>query len=150
MDCLQLIKEAVLQQYGVDVTERTRKRSVADARFAVMNALAERFNYSQVGKAFGMQHGSVIHATKQHEYLNKTQTAYAAIYSLSREVMDKQGVVDTKTVAELQAELAQVKEMLQATKLRNERLAKEVQAKAAEVASYKPYKKLYFQLGEAV
>jgi hypothetical protein len=146
MYCLNKIREAVLEQYGVDVTERTRKRTVADARFAVISALNERYNKSEIARAFDLNRGSVIHAVKQHEYLIKTQSVYSAIYELTRHILNEEGIVDVKNLSDLQHEVTLMRLKLEETKRTNEKLARELAAKASEVANYKPYKRLYMDL----
>lgn len=72
-------------QIPVDVLKsKTKKREVVEVRQVVMH-IARRFKiaktYYAIGKAFGQDHSTAVHAIKQIEDLKQTNTRVKTIYA---------------------------------------------------------------------
>ena len=64
----KVIIAAVQENFGLDISLRTRRREIVDARQAVFVAMRVMGSTTQIADCFDMDHSTIIYATRQHEY----------------------------------------------------------------------------------
>lgn len=96
----KLLSKAVHQRFGIDVSLRTRKRDVVDARHAVFVSLRKVASTTAIAECFGMNHSSVVHAAKEHKnrYIQEGDKRpiylefYSKVYDFCQEVLSSEGL----------------------------------------------------------
>ena len=105
--------------FGVDIFDKTRRREIVDARMAVMVAVRRMYTTVEIAKSFGMDHSSVVHASKQHKSKYNANPAkryrmfraYCDIYDfcVSR-ILDK-NFKEYETITDVREQLADSKRL---------------------------------------
>ena len=68
------IKNLILLKLGIDITEKSRKREIVEARalfFYIMKRIEPRTTYTELGNYCNILHCSVIYALKNYETYEK-------------------------------------------------------------------------------
>ena len=64
----KIIIAAVQENFGLDISLRTRRREIVDARQAVFVAMRVMGSTTQIADCFDMDHSTIIYSTRQHEH----------------------------------------------------------------------------------
>lgn len=74
MSDIEIIKDLLIKESGVDITERTRHRNVIELRSLFYNIVKEVSpisSYSAIGRSVGVNHATVLHSFKMFEIYSK-------------------------------------------------------------------------------
>lgn len=63
----KVITTAIQENFGIDISLRSRRREIVDARSAVFVAMRSIGSTSRIASCFNMDHSSVVYCSKQHE-----------------------------------------------------------------------------------
>lgn len=93
---------AVEEHFGINTSQRSRRRDVVDARMAIMVALRPMFSMAEIGRIFSyttrkegktvyqpMSHCTVVHAVRQHKWRYHPEPAKRMVsYRLYGDIYD--------------------------------------------------------------
>ena len=92
MNAIEIIKDLVITESGIDIAERTRRREVIEIRglfFHVAKTLKPMSTFNSMGKSVGVNHATVIHSmgmfdtyTKYNKELNRLKEIIINRYRL--------------------------------------------------------------------
>lgn len=91
----KIIIAAIQENFGVDISLRTRRREIVDARQAAQVAMRVMGSTTQIAECFDMNHSSIVHASKAHADKYHVDTTkrmkhfelYCAVYDFTRELI---------------------------------------------------------------
>lgn len=63
----KVIIAAVHENFGIDISLRSRRREIVDARQATFHAMRTMGSTTQIAECFGMNHSTVIYSSREHE-----------------------------------------------------------------------------------
>lgn len=94
MSDIDIIKDLLINESGIDVNEKTRKREVIEMRslfFNLVKTLKPRISYSTIGRNVNVNHATVLHSlymfdiyTKYNKELNDLKLKVAMRYHRER------------------------------------------------------------------
>jgi hypothetical protein len=124
MEAIDIIKDLVIKESGIDISKRTRQRSVIEMRslfYNVAKTLKPMESYSAIGKSVGVNHATVLHSlgmfevyTTYNKELNKLKTAIINRYRIEHKFYAVHSIDDEIERLEQQLnELKQLKESLE-------------------------------------
>ena len=70
MGAIDIIKDLVVKESGIDISKRTRQRNVIEMRslfYNVAKTLKPMESYSAIGRSVGMNHATVLHSLAMFE-----------------------------------------------------------------------------------
>ena len=130
MNDVKVVVDEYYQVLGMH-PDRTRQREQVQARAAMMVALKKYKPYTTVGRAFGLDHATVIHHCKNHEGNMVTWDGYEEKYKIAEAMCDR--TIKYKTIqAKLQSIRTEIKRlqrmeeaMMEKVRITNENRAKD-------------------------
>lgn len=63
----KVITTAIQENFGIDISLRSRRREIVDARSAVFVAMRSIGSTPRIARCFNMDHSSVVYCSKLHE-----------------------------------------------------------------------------------
>lgn len=63
----KVITAAIHENFGLDISLRSRRREIVDARQAVFNAMREIGSTTRIAECFNMDHSTVVVSMRHHE-----------------------------------------------------------------------------------
>lgn len=126
----KIIIAAIHENFGLDISLRTRRREIVDARQATMTAMRVMGSTTQIAECFNMDHSSVVHASQSHEnkYTNNTQKRlkhfelYCAVYDFVTNLIKEKNFDEFDAILNVREELhhqreknAEIIELLRST-----------------------------------
>lgn len=70
MEHIEIIKDLVIRESGIDIVEKSRKRNVIELRslfYNVAKTLKPMESYSAIGRSVGVNHATVLHSLGMFE-----------------------------------------------------------------------------------
>jgi hypothetical protein len=124
MEAIDIIKDLVIKESGIDISKRTRQRSVIEMRslfYNVAKTLKPMESYTAIGRSVGVNHATVLHSlgmfevyTTYNKELNKLKTAIINRYRIEHKFYAVHSIDDEIERLEQQLnELKQLKESLE-------------------------------------
>lgn len=124
MEAIDIIKDLVIKESGIDISKKSRQRSVIEMRslfYNVAKTLKPMESYSAIGKSVGVNHATVLHSlgmfevyTTYNKELNKLKTAIINRYRIEHKFYAVHSIDDEIERLEQQLnELKQLKESLE-------------------------------------
>lgn len=78
--------DIIKNEFGVDIRKKTRKQAYIDGRFVFAKILTDRgYGISDLGRAIGKHHSSIIHHRDSANDLLETNPAFAQKYMACRD-----------------------------------------------------------------
>ena len=74
MSDIDIIKDLVIKESGIDIGEKTRRREVIEMRglfFHVAKSLKPRTSFNSMGKSVGVHHATVMHSLAMFDVYSK-------------------------------------------------------------------------------
>lgn len=124
MEAIDIIKDLVIKESGIDFDKKSRKRNVIEVRslfYNVAKTLKPMESFSAIGRSVGVDHATVMHSLKMYEVystynkeLNKLKTAIINRYRIEHKFYAVHSIDDEIQRLEQQLnELKQLKEILE-------------------------------------
>jgi chromosomal replication initiation ATPase DnaA len=116
MSDIDIIKDLVIKESGIDISEKTRRREVVEVRglfFHVTKTLKPLSTFNSMGKSVGVNHATVIHSmgmfdtySKYNKELNRLKESILNRYIIEHKfyhlhTIDDEIVLLEKRLAEL-------------------------------------------------
>lgn len=126
MNINEHLKSIILQESGVNVEDKTRKREVVELRalyFKLLRDLDPRLTFDRMGKTVGVHHATVIHSLNNYDIYEKYNDALRVYKETIIDTLNISGIEDYKVVDKvevirlLQAENNVLKGKLEASKI---------------------------------
>ena len=126
----KVIIAAIHENFGLDISLRTRRREIVDARQATQTAMRVMGSTTQIAECFNMDHSSVVHASQTHEHKyheDRTKRArhyvlYCAVYDFVVDLIKEKKFDEFDAILNVREELhhqreknAEITEMLKQT-----------------------------------
>ena len=118
MSDIDIIKDLVIKESGIDIGERTRRREVVEIRglfFHVTKTLKPLSTFNSMGKSVGVDHTTVMHSmgmfdtySKYNKVLNSLKETIINRYRIERKFYQKHTIDDEIDL--LEKRLAELKE----------------------------------------
>jgi len=70
MNDIEIVKDLIIKESGIDITERKRYRNLIELRslfFNVARKVSPISSYSAIGKSVGVDHATVLHSLKMFD-----------------------------------------------------------------------------------
>jgi len=144
----KVIIAAIQENFGLDISLRTRRREVVDARQAAIVAMRVMGSTTQIAECFNMDHSTIVYTTKHHEERYNTDPRkrlkhfelYCAVYDFVNDLIKKKKFDQFDAILNVREELERqrakfndINEVLIDTQLE----LKEYQNKVKELTKYK-------------
>lgn len=74
MNDIEIVKDLIIKESGVDITERRRYRNVIELRslfFNVAKEVSPISTYSAIGRSVGVNHATVLHSLQMFDVYSK-------------------------------------------------------------------------------
>jgi predicted AAA+ superfamily ATPase len=74
MNDIEIVKDLIIKESGIDITEKRRHRNVIELRslfFNVARKVTPISSYSAIGKSVGVDHATVLHSLKMFDVYSK-------------------------------------------------------------------------------
>jgi hypothetical protein len=124
MEAIDIIKDLVIKESGIDISKKSRQRNVIEVRslfYNVAKTLKPMESYTAIGKSVGVNHATVLHSlamfevyTTYNKELNKLKTAIINRYRIEHKFYAVHSIDDEIERLEQQLnELKQLKESLE-------------------------------------
>jgi hypothetical protein len=124
MEHIEIIKDLVIRESGIDIGEKSRKRNVIELRslfYNVAKKLKPMASYSAIGRSVGVDHATVLHSMKMFEVyttynkeLDKLKNAIINRYRIEHKFYGIQSIeMEIERLEQQIAELKQHKEFLE-------------------------------------
>jgi hypothetical protein len=124
MEAIDIIKDLVIKESGIDISKKSRQRNVIEVRslfYNVAKTLKPMESYSAIGRSVGVNHATVLHSlgmfevyTTYNKELNKLKTAIINRYRIEHKFYAVHSIDDEIERLEQQLnELKQLKESLE-------------------------------------
>ncbi len=150
----KVIIAAIHENFGLDISLRTRRREVVDARQAAIVAMRVMGSTTQIGECFNMNHSTIVYTAKQHEDKYHVDTTkrlkhfelYCAVYDFVTHLIKEKNFDQFDAILNVREELERqrkknddLNEMLMTTQ-------KELDEQIKRVKDLTKYKVAYSQL----
>jgi hypothetical protein len=137
----KVIIAAVQENFGLDISLRTRRREIVDARQAVFVAMRVMGSTTQIAECFDMDHSTIIYASRQHEHKYNVNAdlrlkhfdLYCAVYDFVNNLIKEKKFDQYNAIMNVREELERhkiivddLREMLNALEKDNKSLEKKV------------------------
>ena len=119
MEAIDIIKDLVIKESGVDITQKTRCRNVIEVRslfYNVAKTLKPMESYTAIGRSVGVNHATVLHSlamfevyTTYNKELNKLKQSIINRYRIEHKYYAVHTIDDE--IAILEQRLAELKEL---------------------------------------
>jgi len=89
MEAIEIIKDLVIKESGVDITQKTRCRNVIEVRslfYNVAKTLKPMESYSAIGRSVGVNHATVLHSLGMYEVYS---TYNKALNNLKQSIINR-------------------------------------------------------------
>lgn len=114
----KIIIAAIHENFGLDISLRTRRREIVDARQATMTAMRVMGSTTQIAECFNMDHSSVVHASQAHEHKYHIDTTkrikhfelYCAVYDFVTNLIKERNFDEFDAILNVREELHQQRE----------------------------------------
>jgi len=124
MEAIDIIKDLVIKESGIDISKKSRQRNVIEVRslfYNVAKTLKPMESYTAIGRSVGVNHATVLHSlgmfevyTTYNKELNKLKTAIINRYRIEHKFYAVHSIDDEIERLEQQLnELKQLKESLE-------------------------------------
>lgn len=144
----KVIIAAVHENFGLDISLRTRRREIVDARQAAFVAMRCIGSTTQIAEVFNMDHSTIIYSTKQHEHkyhVDRSQRLkhfdlYCSVYDFVNALIKEKKFDQFDAVLNVREELERHKmiiEDLRATLNESEAEKKALEIKVKDLTKYK-------------
>lgn len=126
----KIIIAAIHENFGLDISLRTRRREIVDARQAAQVAMRVMGSTTQIAECFNMNHSSIVHASQAHDdKYHKDSTKrlrhfelYCAVYDFVTELIKEKKFDEFDAILNVREELhhqreknAEIIELLRST-----------------------------------
>ena len=74
MNDIEIVKDLIIKESGIDITERKRYRNLIELRslfFNVAREVSPISTYSAIGRSVGVDHATVLHSLKMFDVYSK-------------------------------------------------------------------------------
>ena len=123
MSDIDIIKDLLIKESGIDINEKTRKREVIEIRslfFNLVRTLRPKMSYSSIGRNINVHHATVLHSlymfdvyTKYNKDLNDLKLKVTIRYNTERSFYSITTIEnEIKRLESVLAELKEHKESL--------------------------------------
>ncbi len=144
----KVIIAAVQENFGIDISLRTRRREIVDARQAVFVAMRVMGSTTQIADCFEMDHSTVIYSTRQHEHKYNTRIEkrlkhydlYCSVYDFTSNLIKEKKFDQYNAIMNVREELerqnAVVEEMTEVLK-NSDAKVKKLETELKDMQKYK-------------
>lgn len=150
----KVIIAAIHENFGIDISLRSRRREIVDARQATFVAMRVMGSTTQIAECFDMNHSTVIYSTQQHEnkyHINPDQRLkhfdlYCSVYDFVNALIKEKKFDQYNMILNVREELARQNEIvsdLRDVLSESEREKKEL---IKQIQDLKKYKTAFAQL----
>lgn len=144
----KIIIAAIHENFGLDISLRTRRREIVDARQAAQTAMRVMGSTTQIAECFNMNHSSIVHASQAHadKYHEDSRKRikhfelYCAVYDFVSDLIKEKKFDEFDAILNVREELhhqreknAEMNELLRTT----ENELKNAKKKIAELNKFK-------------
>lgn len=150
----KVIIAAVQENFGIDISLRTRRREIVDARQAVFVAMRVMGSTTQIADCFEMDHSTVIYSTRQHEHKYKVKAKdrlkhydlYCAVYDFTSTLIREKKFDQYNAIMNVREELERHKIIVDDLRLMLTEIEKDNTNLASQVKELNKYKIAFSQL----
>ena len=154
----KVITAAIHENFGIDISLRSRRREIVDARHAVFVAMRVMGSTTRIADCFSMDHSSVVHATKAHADKYHEAKAkrlkhfelYCAIYDFTAQLIKEKKFDKFDTIVNVREELHQERQKTAEMNEILKSIEKELKKSKQQVKDLSRYKVAFKQLRDKV
>jgi hypothetical protein len=119
MSDIEIVKDLIIKETGIDIAKRTRQREVIELRslfYKVAKELKPISSYSSIGKCVGCHHATVLHSlgmfevySKYNKSLNKIKGIVTKRFKLENGLYGIKAI--NKEIEDLELRIIELKEL---------------------------------------
>jgi predicted regulator of amino acid metabolism with ACT domain len=119
MNDIEIVKDLIIKETGIDVAKRTRQREVIELRslfYKVAKELKPNSSYSAIGRCVGYNHATVLHSlgmfevySKYNKSLNKIKGIVTKRFKLESGIYGIKAI--NKEIEDLELRIIELKEL---------------------------------------
>lgn len=150
----KVIIAAVQENFGIDISLRSRRREIVDARQATFVAMRSMGSTTQIADCFDMNHSTVVYSAQQHEdkyHVNAEQRLkhyelYCAVYDFVTALIKEKQFDQYNMILNVREELFRQNQIVQDLREILSEAEKEKKELLKQIKELKKYKSAFAQL----
>lgn len=150
----KVIIAAVQENFGIDISLRSRRREIVDARQATFVAMRSMGSTTQIADCFDMNHSTVVYSAQQHEdkyHVNPDQRLkhfdlYCSVYDFVTALIKEKKFDQYNMILNVREELARQNEIVKDLREILSEAEREKKELIKQIEDLKKYKSAFAQL----